>query len=347
MNNNDSPYLINKDNVKLLDCTLRDGGYYNNWEFSDNFVANYINQCQKIGIDIVELGYIRIVEKNYGIYGNLNKEKLKTLTSMIKFNKMSATVMLDAQEILGIEPNSILENIERIYDKNIVKYIRIAIHYSSLEAFIKYLDIFQKEKFNVCINLMQIDLATDKEIELCISIIEHLSRISAIYLADSLGSFLPGKLQEMVKLFNERISFPIGFHAHNNQGLALVNSLCAIKNGATWIDCTMYGMGRGAGNVQTEQILSVLKDSISNSVLNELYEFIITDLQAMKDKYLWGSSPLYGISGIQKIHPYYVQIPEKNGLSKKQIFNILKRLSLKNAQKFCNNLLTEVVNYEN
>lgn len=334
--------------IKILDCTIRDGGYYNNWNFDIDMVKNYINQCQLQNIDIIELGYIRLANKEYGMFGKINSNLFNALKINNANNDLPAlAVMLDAKEMFDLSPDSVVAKIRDLCGepKICFKYIRLATHYNDLEKCIPYVNALLNVGYELCINLMQIDLANDDEVNNCINYLKNMKDISAIYIADSLGTFLPNKLEKLITTFKENCSQSLGFHAHDNLGLALINSLCALTAGVTWIDSTMYGMGRGAGNVRTEQILALKGSAITNHI-SHLYEFLITYIQPLKDKYSWGSSALYGMTSINKLHPSYVQKAEEDGYSASNILQALKKLSFKNAHQFSKTLLDETLNYE-
>ena len=116
----------------------------------------------------------------------------------------------------------------------------------------------KSKKFKIFINLMQISEITPNQIKQ-VSKFLKTTKTDVLYLADSLGSLNPNKIKKLVKKFRKESSLELGFHAHNNLNLALKNSLEANKNGVKWIDCTINGMGRGPGNLITENIISHLR----------------------------------------------------------------------------------------
>ena len=128
-----------------------------------------------------------------------------------------------------------------------------------------------------------------------------------MYFADSLGNLKPENIDNIIKCLQKGWSGEIGIHTHDNMGLAMSNSQQAYKSGATWIDSTITGMGRGPGNLQTEYspIEFVDKSKIKN--YSEVLKLIDDYFTPLKIKYNWGKNPYYYLSGLYSIHPTFIQ----------------------------------------
>ena len=125
------------------------------------------------------------------------------------------------------------------------------------------------------------------------------------YIADSLGCLNPKKTKDLITEIKKIWNKDIGIHAHDNLGLTLKNSITAVKAGATWVDSTVLGMGRGPGNTKTEEVLNELKIANKNKI--RLKKVISNYFRKLKKRYKWGKSIFYNISAKYKIHPTFVQ----------------------------------------
>ena len=130
---------------------------------------------------------------------------------------------------------------------------------------------------------------------------------SVLYFADSLGAMDNEDVSKCIKSIKTHWSGEIGIHTHNNLGKAVSNSISAIQNGATWIDSTVTGMGRGPGNSETEYIL-IEMSNFSKKKYNvlPLTKIIKKYFEPLKIKYKWGPNPFYYLAGKHGIHPTYI-----------------------------------------
>ena len=181
---------------------------------------------------------------------------------------------------------------------------------------------------------MQISEYGSKELKNICSKINKLCP-SIFYVADSLGSLNPKDIKNIFRVISKYSEIPLGMHAHDNMGLARENTLSAISSGASYIDSTLLGMGRGAGNAKTEEIFLQLSYRQSDEYsLVSLFEFLHKYMRPLKLKYCWGPDYLYMLSAMHKIHPSFVQ----NLINDKRysigdilnIFNFLKNIDSKN-----------------
>lgn len=158
--------------------------------------------------------------------------------------------------------------------------------------------------------------------------------IDIFYFADSFGSLDPKKVANICKLIKKNWPKEFGIHSHDNKGLALKNCIEAYKNGATWFDGTIQGMGRGAGNVTTENLLKYF-NKIKKKYFPKKINNLSLEFKKLKSKYKWGKSDLYKFAADKSIHPTYVQnFLDINHLSKNKIKLILKNLSSIDARKY-------------
>ena len=240
--------------VNILDCTLRDGGYYNNWDFSKDLVNDYLKAISESGIKNIEIGFRSLKENKLN---GPNFYSTDNYINILKIPKnINIGVMVNVSELIQHRSNykKILSKVFKDKSKSKIKFVRLATHFSEIDEVVKICKILKSKRYIVIINLMQITEQNEK------SIIEASKKIKkanpdVLYFADSLGAMNTEDVAKCIKLIRTQWSGEIGIHTHNNLGKAVSNSISAIENGVTWIDSTITGMGRGPGNSETEYIL--------------------------------------------------------------------------------------------
>lgn len=292
----------------LLDCTFRDGGYYNNWHFHENLVNEYLLAMSNSFISHVELGF-RFKSKN-GFNGPTAYTSDDFLRRLVIPKNLKIGVMINASDLID---NCSLENIiNKLFPENKktsrIDFVRIASHYKELDLAFEASVLLNNLGFKVGLNLMQISERTEKEINMFIDKSKNYP-IDVLYCADSVGGLNNKDVKNIFEIFKVNCNhIPFGFHAHDNLNLALSNTLCAIDNGATWVDSTMSGMGRGPGNTKTEELVLELASLFNSSFdLTLLFDLVYTRFYQLKKHYQWGANIFYYISGKRGIHPSYVQ----------------------------------------
>ena len=327
--------------VQLIDCTLRDGGYYNNWNFSKSFIQKYLNIFSKTEIRNIEIGFLTIPEnRNKGITANCNKFFFKRLVIPKNVN---CGIMINGSDFLNNQLNEtkIFNHLEDIPIKS-VKFIRFACQIYEISKIKKYILYLKRKGFKIFVNIMQISEVKKKEIK---NICNELRNIcDVIYIADSLGSLNKRNTKSILKNFQKFTKKPLGIHTHDNISKAFENSIAAYKCEVEWIDGTMQGMGRGPGNVKTEDLVKYFFKKDSNTykqISNLSKKFLI-----LKKKYKWGTNQYYYLSGLHKIHPTYIQMlisdDRYKDLDYKEVIKNLKKL---NARKYNPNTMFLAMNF--
>ncbi|WP_329375303.1 hypothetical protein [Streptomyces sp. NBC_01483] len=300
--------IVARQDVTVLDCTLRDGGYYTNWEFEDTLVEEYLKACAATGVDVVELGYTQFTPSDRGPYGSFPSGITPALRDALPDGHwLRFAVMVDATalaEVPAPEAGPRLRSL--LADGPLpVDLVRVAVHHSRTAGVAEAVDSLRTAGFGVCLNLMQVDLATPAEVADLVRLVAGLGPLESVYVADSLGSLHAPRITELVDQFGAGQAAPVGLHGHDNQGFALHNTLAAAQAGATWLDATVLGMGRGAGNTRTEQLLAAL--GTDQQTLQPMLDLVARRFEPLMHKYRWGASALYAIAGMRRIHPTYVQ----------------------------------------
>lgn len=276
----------------ILDCTIRDGGYYNSWDFDKDLFNKYIELTNLLPIDYVEIGYRGIESSGfYGLYYYLPDETLQEIR--LRSNKKIA-IMIDLKSINSIEH---LKEILMPCSKK-VDLIRFAINIYSkdFKVFVDYFKLTKSLGFEVAANLMYAS-KWNKNDDFFKSDFK-LKYIDYAYVVDSFGGLNPSNTYQKIKMLKSKIdnSTMIGFHGHNNLELALANTI-SIINKIDIIDSTIMGMGRGAGNLKTELILTYLnytnKMDLNFNILSEAVELF----KKLFEKYRWGTNLPYMVSG--------------------------------------------------
>ena len=275
--------------TKLLDCTLRDGGYYTHWDFPDPVVSVYTRCMNRLPIEYIEVGYRSIDKGDYlGEYFYLPIKTLERLKSQMPDKKLA--LMLNAKDCTLSNLPALLKGTEKYVDM-----VRMAIDPRKLE---KGVDISKKIKdlgFEVTFNLMYVSRFQNspdfwKQCERC-------AHLDYLYLVDSYGSAYPYEIEGLFKLFKQHTDISLGFHGHNNLELAFANTVSAIRNDASIADATIMGMGRGAGNLSTELILSYINSRQSVDLdFNALSE-VLDSFSPLKEAYGWGTNLAYMVAG--------------------------------------------------
>ena len=298
---------MKKNGLKILDCTLRDGGYYNNWDFSKELIEEYLQAMSAAKIEYVEIGF-RFLKKDIylGPCAYTTPSFLETLNIP---KNLKIGIMINAKDI--ISNNFSNAEIDKIFfqfsRKKKISFVRFACHLNEVKKIALICNRLNKKNIITAINLMQISEIKDKEIEDTLRLLSK-SKLDLFYFADSLGNLEPHNITHIANLIKRNWKKDIGFHAHDNMSRALINGVAAFENGINWIDSTVTGMGRGAGNIQTEfALMQFTKNLNKNSDISLLLKLIEKRFAPMKNKYKWGTNPYYFLAGQHKIHPTFIQ----------------------------------------
>ena len=288
--------------TNILDCTLRDGGYYNSWNFSISTVKKYLTAIEHSSVSHVELGF-RFLKKSseHGMLAYTSEDFVDALD--LPPNK-SYGVMINAKDYLSSKNpiNDINKSFMEACGSKI-SFVRIAVDLPNASKCENIAKALHDLGYLVMINLMQANLYSEKELTRAINHIKKWGVVDVLYFADSLGSMLLKDVHALIKQIKKKWDRQIGFHAHNNMHLALSNAIGASEAGCKFCDSTFFGMGRGAGNAQTESLLLETGGDYDNSKM----QIALRSFEALKKKYNWGPNSLYHFAAKHKIHPTYIQ----------------------------------------
>ena len=291
----------------LLDCTLRDGGYHNDWDFPVDLIEEYLRAMVAASVDFVELGF-RSLEAD-GFRGGCAYTTDGFIRQLDVPTGLTLGVMVNTGE-LNRHESGVEAAIDALFtpaDDSPVTLVRLASHFAEIDAALAACNRLHELGYLVGVNLMQIADRTDAEIE------EVARRAAAeppnvLYFADSLGSMDAVQTSRIIEVLRRKWNGPLGIHTHDNMGRALVNSLQAMEDGVTWIDATVTGMGRGPGNAKTEHlVIEVAECRHTRLDMAPLLSLVEQRFRPMQLEYGWGTNAYYYLAGKFGIHPTYVQ----------------------------------------
>lgn len=278
-----------REDVRVLDATLRDGGLVNNFYFTDDFVRALYDMNVAAGVDYMEFGYKASKDlfdpEKFGKWKFSDDEDIRAIVGENKTG-MKISVMADVGRTdfrRDILPRS----------ESPIDLVRIATYINTLPAAIEMIEDAKKKGYETSVNVMAVSKVGTEDLAKGIELLAQ-SSVDTLYLVDSFGAFYPEqivRLTEMYLSIAEKYGKHVGIHAHNNQQLAFANTIESLRLGASYVDGTVCGMGRGAGNCYLESLLSFLKNPKYNLV--PLMRFIEKYMVPLKQQETWGfDSPL-------------------------------------------------------
>ncbi|MBA3005468.1 MAG: hypothetical protein FP810_02535 [Desulfocapsa sp.] len=274
---------------EILDCTLRDGGYYTNWDFTQDLVCRYFAAVNSIPeITYVEIGYRSLPMKEYlGEYFYCPAHVMQLAREKCPDKKIA--IMLNEKSTRLEDLNTLLYPCEGYIDM-----IRLAVDPVNIERASRLAREIISRGFEVGLNVMYMSKWIVDD-----AFLAKLRDVDTNYLTlvDSYGSVYPQEVKDAFNKVKSTTNIPLGFHGHNNLELALANSLAALDNGCNIVDVTITGMGRGAGNLKTELLLTCLDSKENNSFNYNGLTSIISEFEKLQKVYEWGTSLPYMISG--------------------------------------------------
>jgi 4-hydroxy 2-oxovalerate aldolase len=284
--------------IKVVDCTIRDGGLANDSYFNMDTVRAVYEAVCRSGVDYVELGYRNSKKmfspEEYGPWRFCDEEHLRHVTDGIDPGETKIAVMQDAHKA---EAEDILPA-----DESVVDMIRIATYVKDIDKAIHLANNATDKGYEATVNIMAISKEGPPFLEEALQQIEQETRVQAVYVVDSFGALYSEEVHFLVELYQMHIKTKeVGVHFHNNQQLAFANTVEGIIKGANYMDGALYGLGRAAGNCPLELLLGFLKNPKFDLVpLLEVIGKYIIPLTLQLD---WGYHIPYMLTGIRNEHP--------------------------------------------
>ncbi len=282
--------------IKVVDCTIRDGGLMNNWHFSDDFVRSVYNACVEAGIDYMEIGY-KSSDKSYSRKDNgpwkfCDEKDVRRIVGENKTNtRLSVMVDIGRVEMETIPPKS----------KSVIDMIRVATYVHQMDKAIHMAEHCMDKGYETTINLMAVSKVNEGELDEALQDVAK-SKVPIFYVVDSFGSMYCEQIELITKKYMDLLKGKtIGIHAHNNMQLAFSNTITAIIHGCNMMDATLLGLGRGAGNCPIEILIAFLKNPKYR--LLPLFQAIQDHILPMQKKIDWGYHIPYLVTGSMNEHP--------------------------------------------
>lgn len=248
-----------KIDLQIIDVTLRDGGYFNNFQFPEKVIFEVVRNLDKANIPFIEVGYLGgspFKINNPGITHNITPEfliKLKNNVTKTKLGIIAHPKM--------IHPNDIID----LYQNGTLGLVRICVSPDNIKEASKLIEQIRKLDILISVNFVRMSQLNISDIMPAMLQLEKAGA-DIIYIADSIGALNPTDVKNIISNIEKNLNAKIGFHAHDNLGIAFINSITAIKSGARFIDASLRGIGKGGGNLSLEQFCNFISENQLNTV---------------------------------------------------------------------------------
>ncbi len=292
-------WVTYRPDIKVLDCTIRDGGLMNDHQFDETFVTTVYDTCAAAGVDTIELGYKAdkkiFAPAEHGLWKFCDEDVLRRVVGD-RPRTIRLSVMADVDRTnyqADILPK----------EKSVLDCIRVAAYIHQIPGAIDMIKDAHDKGYETTLNLMAISTVQERELDDALSALAK-SPMDTFYIVDSYGSMYSEQVHDLVQGALEALEGTgkqVGFHAHNNMQLAYANTIEALIVGASRLDATIDGLGRGAGNCPLELLLSFLKNP--KFKLRPIIETIEKSFIPLRKTIDWGYSIPYLITGMMNEHP--------------------------------------------
>lgn len=292
-------WLTCRPEIKIQDCTVRDGGLINDHKFDDKFVRAVYETDIAAGVSYMEIGYKSskkiFMPDKFGKWKFCDENHIREIVgdnnTALKLCAMADTGRTDYHE--DILPK----------DQSVLDLIRVACYINQIPAALDIVKDAHDKGYEVTLQLMAISVVKEKELREALDIIA-LSPVTAVFIVDSFGALYSEQVRYLVNIYMEALKAngkEVGIHAHNNQQLAYANTIEALILGANRLDATINGMGRGAGNCPLENLISFLKNP--RFKLRPVLQCIEEHIIPLEKEMEWGAKIPYLLTAMLNMHP--------------------------------------------
>ena len=292
-------WLSHRPDIRVLDCTIRDGGLMNNHQFEDRVVKAVYDACVEAGVDYMEIGYrasrkdIKVGE--HGCWKYCLEDDIRRVVgdndTAVKLSIMADAGKCDYREDIPPKKDSVVD------------LVRVACYIHQVPLALDMLKDARDKGYETTVNLMAVTTVADSELEAGLAMLVP-AEAQAIYVVDSFGALYPNQTRRLVKKYLKHARAggkEVGIHAHNNLQLAYANTIEAIALGANYIDATMAGLGRGAGNCPMELLLGLLRNPKYH--LRPALKCVDETIEPLRQDLGWGFDLPYMLTGLFNQHP--------------------------------------------
>ncbi len=309
--------------IQILDCTLRDGGYINEFAFGRQGIEKIIFKLTQAGVDIIECGFLEdgVYDVDASIFTEV--EQIANFLPVDRKNSMCVAMACYGEySLAGLSD----------YDGKSIDGIRVTFHYNEVDEALDYCRRIQEKGYKVFVQPVGTTSYSDEQL---IALIKRVNELSpyAFYLVDTLGLMHEQEVLRFFYLIDHNLdrTIHVGFHSHNNLQLSFSNCQALTKvetDRVISLDSSVYGMGRGAGNLNTELIAKYLNEHQKTLYeIEPLLEIIDEYILKIKSEHEWGYSVPYYLAAVNGCHPNYASyLSSKQTLTVKNISSILKMI---------------------
>jgi len=297
-----APWITYRPELKVLDCTIRDGGLINNHQFTDELVRAVYETCVAAGIDYMEVGYKNSPRLHppdqFGKWRHCDEADLNRLfgdhdaaKTGLKLAAMADAGKSDWREQIVPRSESVLD------------MIRVAFYAHQVSEAVEMLEHAHSLGYETSANLMAVSNIEDVEIDTVLAAIAP-THAAVMVIVDSFGHLYREQIDRLYRKYAEALAGTgkeVGMHAHNNMQLAFANTIEAIILGSNRVDATMGGLGRGAGNCPMELLLGFLRNPKFR--LRPIVKLLQDHIEPLKVTVEWGPLVPYNITGQMNLHP--------------------------------------------
>ncbi len=294
-----SRWISFRPEIRVFDCTIRDGGLMNNHHFADQIVKVVYDTCVAAGVDYMEIGYKAsrqgIKQGEHGDWKYCTEDSIRRIVGD-NDTDLKICVMADAERCdyhTDIAPKK----------DSVIDMIRVATYIHQIPTALEMVKYAHDQGYETTVNLMAASVIPESELTEGLEILAR-SEAKAIYLVDSFGAFYSEQIRTLVKKYTsycKPAGKEVGMHMHNNLQLGYANTIEGIIEGANYLDATMAGLGRGAGNCPMELLLGFLHNPKYN--LRPVLDCVQNHIEPMRAKLLWGYDLPYLLTGMLNQHP--------------------------------------------
>ena len=294
-----APWVTFRPELKVLDCTVRDGGLINDHMFEDGLVKAVYDTCVAAGIDAMEIGYKgakRLFAKDkFGAWKHCDEDDIRRIVGD-NDSSLRLAAMADAEKTdykVDILPK----------EQSVLDIIRVATYVHQIPTAVDMIQDAHDKGYEVTCNLMAVSTVPELDLDQALEVLAQ-TPISTIVVVDSFGALYGEQVQHLVEKYAKAVEGTgkhVGIHAHNNQQLAFANTIEAIVQGANRADATIAGLGRGAGNCPMELLIGFLRNPKFH--IRPIYKLLQDHFVELRKTLEWGALVPYNITGQLNRHP--------------------------------------------
>jgi len=287
---------------RVLDCSLRDGGFVNGWRFEPRLARRLVRQVDRAGVDYIEVGYRTSAgvfeEGQFGPFRFITDRLVEDLAEQAEA-RICVMAELGRVRLEEIPPKSASR----------VDVYRVALFWKQLREALPFCAALKERGYEVYLNLVQVSTLSSEHVSEALELLREAS-VDGVYVVDTFGAMDPEAVASLISRYVAALPGKrIGLHAHNNRQLAYANALVAIERGATLIDGTVLGIGRAAGNCPLELLLTTPRQASRSTDVRPLLDLVEDDILPLQRKHPWGYHLPYFMTATTNQHHKFVMPP--------------------------------------